>query len=331
MSNKMCILWLALLIPGTAVADKSNCNVTLPVTVFLPDGALVRKLGKDEFVAKRKQITLSIVSLAVNNGPKRTVFVVETGKQVPKAARSIETNVLSDIISDSRSEDSFALIAGHGPHNEVRFGESRDTLRTAILGLEDVPKGQNRQNGILDAVQKAVSWLQPHQPGDAIVVMTMGIENQLSTNNFKKTRDLLTLDCIRVFGFQLGPIVAGFYGTGVAPLPGRPGFIPSAYVSPNEESLNALSSQTGGFIFIEDTDSSTRIYKLLPERLGLLRQGGKQIYKAIKEYYLLTISSPDTFEIDVSGAVRAAMPKVLVTYPRKKNYCPESTNPEASR
>jgi len=175
MSNKICILWLALLIPGTAVADKSNCNVTLPVTVFLPDGALVRKLGKDEFVAKRKETELPIVSLAVNNGPKRTVFVVETGKQVPKAARSIETNVLSEVISDSRPEDSFALIASHGPHNEVRFGESRDTLRTAILGLEEVPKGQNRQNGTLDAVQEAVSWLQPHQPGDAIVVMTMGI------------------------------------------------------------------------------------------------------------------------------------------------------------
>jgi hypothetical protein len=313
------ILFLGPSTSGLLSAQESSCKITVPMTVYLPNGTLVRKLEMNQFVIKSKTAAPPIDSLTVDNGPRRIVFVVETGKHVSETVRKIEANVIAKILSDMRPEDSVALITSHGPLKEFRFSENRDNLTKAVGELANVPQGRNQSTGVLDSIQVAATWLAPHRQGDAIIVLTLGIEHFQSKAAFSKVRDSLTANGVRLFGFQFGEIVAGTYGVGVAPLPGGPGFIPSAYVTPNRESLNSLSIQTGGLVFIEPTDDPLRTYKLTPERLAVLENAGKQVYKAIREYYVLTLASRDSFEIDVSELVRAKIPNIAVTYPRKRD------------
>ena len=312
-------LFLGLPNCGALSAQQNGCEVTLPVTVFLPDGTLIRKLEMDQFVVKTKSTTDSLRSLAVENGPRRIVFVVENGSHASKDARKIETSVIAQILSRSRPEDSFALITSQGALKTVRFGDNREELTKVVADLAAGKGGRSQAGGVLDSIHEAAAWLTPHQPGDALVVLTLGIEHSRSRTSFKTVQGSLTSGGVRLFGFQLGEIVAGYYGTGVAPLPDGPGFIPNAHITPNDESLDSLSRQTGGFVFIEPTDDPLRRYELTPQRLAALDSGATQIYKAIREYYFLTLESHDGFEVDVSEAVRSKLPKVSVAYPRKRD------------
>jgi hypothetical protein len=63
-------------------------------------------------------------------------------------------------------------------------------------------------------------------------------------------------------------------------------------------------------------------YKLTDERLRLLRSRGRQIYKAVIEYYQVTTTfQQKDFSIDLSDAVRAKLPSAMLAYPRKFPAC----------
>jgi hypothetical protein len=326
MLKKFCVLWLAISIPFTLVSQQVNCDVTLPVTVLLPDGTLVRKLNSDQFVVTSGKSEIPIESLTIDNGPRRIVFVVETGKRVVEAARKIEAGVLETVLSQTPSVDSLALITAYGPLKEVRFGENRDRLKAAISEIGNSPRGASQPTGILDALQTATDWLKPHQPGDAVLVLTMGIEGSSSRISFKKIADSLTSSDIRLYGFQLGTPIMGSATLTLAPAPTGNELVPRVVVSPNEESLNALSTRTGGFMFVEVTNNESRTYKISEQRLSLLEKGGIQMYKAIKEYYVLRVSSRVKVDLDVADSVRAKLPQAMVSYPRRRDYCSTAGN-----
>lgn len=319
--------WVLCVLAFSAVnapAQEAGCMVTLPVSVYLPNGALVRKLEQNQFEVKSKQGAAGTVTVSTERGPRRIVFVVETGKRPNKSARMIEAEVIRGILANAREEDSFGLVTAGGPKNEVKLGTSREELEKAANGLAGEPKGSGTGLAMPDAIEEAGQWLEPGKAGDAIVVLGMGIEFEHSRTGFKKLRDTLSAGDIRVFGFQLGMIVAGTVYTGVGALPGGPGFIPRAYVAPNEESLNALSVYSGGFFFVEDTENPDKKYKLTDDRSRVLVKGGEQIYKAIQEYYVLRIEkAPKDYQVDVSEEVKQKLPQVLVSYPRKKESCQE--------
>jgi hypothetical protein len=125
-----------------------------------------------------------------------------------------------------------------------------------------------------------------------------------------------------LFGFQFGSVVGGYVYNEWRPMPEGPGVLPSPGIVANEEGLDSLSRDSGGFIFVEDTIKPTQAYKLPDERLKLLTARGRQIYKAIIEYYLVTVtSSQRDLGIDVSGAIRTKLPSAMLAYPRKFPAC----------
>ncbi len=304
----------------TTVSENSNCVKEISVNVMLPTVALVRNLKADNFVAERNRGTLPIQSFTVDTSPRRIIFVVETGKDIPEAARKIQMSVLSSMLSNARSEDSFALLTAHGPRKEVRFGASSDTLRSAIGELAERPDGKTQTTGTLDAVLECASWFQRPRPGDTIVVMTVHFEGP-SRTSYSKVRDALTTASIRLFGFQLGKVLAGYYSVGIAPT-GRGGVIPTASISPNEETLFDLSDATGGMVFGEDVTGLMRTYKLSDARLKILSDLGGQIYKAVTNYYLLRLEAPTRgLQLSLSDAVRAQFPNAKVLYPKINPSC----------
>lgn len=314
--------WLALLLVCTnGSAEQPPCDAELPVNVVLPDASLVRGLGPENFVARTKREPLRIGSFTTDTGPRRILFVVETGKQLPEAARTVEAAVLSHILSIARPEDSFALLTARGPRREVRFGSNRDAVNASVHELGEAPRGKNQENGVLDALLEGAEWFQEARPGDAIIVMTMGIESAHKAS-YSKVRTALAAQRIRLFGFQLGQKIAGFYQTAVAPgIWGQ--FSVQAFVSPNEENVFALSFESGGFVCNENTGGDPwRQYKLTEERLEIVKILGQQMHKAATNYYSLRAEFPRrNYVIDLADPMKQKLPQAMVTYPRRLPDC----------
>jgi hypothetical protein len=110
-------------------------------------------------------------------------------------------------------------LPAHGPRREVRFGEAHEKLGSVIQELGEAAKGKKEFSAVLDAVQEATAWLQPHQPGDAMVVISSGIEKPPGIS-YENVRGELTSAGIRLFGFQLSTFISGYVSTGLAGLPG---------------------------------------------------------------------------------------------------------------
>jgi hypothetical protein len=207
------------LICSNVFAEDTNCLREIPVNVVLRDAAIVRKLRPEQFIASIKNEQAPIASVIPDNGPRRIVFVVETAKSNSEAVRRIEAAMVAEIVASARPQDSFALLTAHGPRREVRFGEAHGKLGSVIQELGEAAKGKKEFSGVLDAVQEATGWLQPHHPGDAIVVISSGIEKPPGIS-YEKVRDELTSAGIRLFGFQLSTFISGHVSTGLAGLPG---------------------------------------------------------------------------------------------------------------
>ena len=317
-------LAIILLVASSAAPQELPCNRAIPVNVVLPNGGLIRRLPGDGFVAQDKKEPIRIQSVTTDTGPRRIVFVAEDGKPMPKAARKIESEVILDILSKARAEDSFALVSARGPEEKVQFGASRDAVKAAAQELENQPKGKNREEGVLDALLEATTWLQPPRPGDSIVLITMGLESPHEAG-FSKVRRALADGRIRVFGFLLGQLVAGYSSPTPINVTLATGgmFMPTDGISLNRENVFALALSSGGVVSQENTDSPFREYKLTDDRLRSLEHSGEQMYKAITEYYLVDLASPSPdLVIDLAAPIRSQLPKATVLYPRLLPDCP---------
>lgn len=187
---------LLLLVCRAGLPQQHPCRIEMPVTVILPDGSLIEKLGADGFVARSKQSAIPIQSLTADAGPRRIIFVVETGKHATDATRKIEAAVISDILANGREVDSFALMTSNGPRHDFMFGSSRDSLKAALKDLDKPTQAKLRPYEVLEAVLQAIGWFQQPQPGDSIMLLTMGTENDRTTS-FSKVQASLAATGIR--------------------------------------------------------------------------------------------------------------------------------------
>jgi hypothetical protein len=301
-------------------ADDSICVREIPVNVVLPDASLVRNLGKEQFAAKLKIQFLQVTNIKTDNGPRRIVFVLDTAKENSEAIRKIESGVVSSILAKAREQDTFALITVHGLHKEVRFSETRDVLLQISQAIAQRPNGKNELSGVLDGIHQTIGWLQPRQPGDAIIVVAPNIENPIGIS-FANIRAELNASGIRLFGLQLDRPIAGYVHSNLSHAINGSLNINSD-IQANEQSLDALTAATGGFTLLEDTDSSRIVYKLTDERLDLVRRRAVQFFKAITEFYVVSTNAPpDGYAIELSKSYRAKLPHAMVLYPMRTVAC----------
>jgi hypothetical protein len=94
--------------------------------------------------------------------------------------------------------------------------------------------------------------------------------------------------------------------------------IAKAYISSNDQSLHALSGETGGFALVEDSTPQTATYKLTDRRLELIKKRSAQFYNTICEYYAVRCKGPaQGVAIDLSDDVRAKLSPAMLVYPRR--------------
>jgi len=294
-----------------------------PNSCFPPECARVHDLSADAFIARDERHGIRIKSVALDRGPRRIVFVPENGKKMPEAARKIEGAVISRVLSRARPEDSFALLTAGGPRMELPFGSSRDALRAAAEELRNLPKGESAGQGVLDAVLEASTWFQPPQTGDAVFVITMGLERKHKAR-FPNVRDAVAARRVRVFAFQLGEYsYKDLIGGGAS----ESWLLRDLGSSVVLDQARALAEATGGASVLENTEEGKE-YKLTDERLQELARNGEQMYRAITEYYLLQLDSagPDLF-IGLAPPVLEQLPWASVVYPKSLPPCSGPATP----
>jgi hypothetical protein len=316
----------SLLVAPVCFADEPPCLKEIPVNVVLPSAALARNMERELFVAKTRAGACPIISVAADVRPRRIVFVIDNAKSNSRAERRIEAKAVNSIIAAARPQDSFALLTGRGAWKEVRFGEPRAALLKVANEIETSAGRKTKPGGVLDAVYEACQWLGTTQSGDAIIMISNGIERPTGIS-YRKVRDALTAAGIRLFGLQLNSPVDGFMSSSLERLPSG-GITMNTDIWANRESLDGLAAETGGFALLEDTDSSFREYRLTDDHLDLIGKRTIQFYKAVCEYYLVRVKVPQSdFVIDLSENARAKMPAAMLMYPRKNVACsgPSST------
>jgi hypothetical protein len=317
------VAWMAVLVGSACVQARAQqpCLITVPVNVMMPDGALVRHLSQDTFIASDKGEPLRIESLTEDSGPRRIILIAENGKRVSAAARKLEGTILSQILSKARTEDSLALLTAGGPRIEIPFGADRGVLKEAVERLGNPAKGKGQTSGALDAVSESIGWFQQTKPSDAIVVVAMNIEED-HVVRFSKARSALEAAGVRLFCFQLGRIPFEYYGPGVWSGTGWAGF-PEDTVTPHRDNAFALTTDTGGAMLLEDTTGGMlEGYKLDDERVRIVSHLAEQLSRAVTEYYSVAVEAPSReFTVDLAAAIRQKLPKAQLLYPRHPPTC----------
>jgi hypothetical protein len=331
--------------------------VDFPALVELPDASLVQRLRTDGFVARTKEGPIQIKSVETDTGPRRILFVVESGKNVPAATRKLEAAILTEILSNANAQDSFALLPTQKSIKEVRFGASRETLGAVVKDLEDTLPVRGEEERVLDSLQEATGWFQQQQGGDSIIVLTTGLEGNprvlglegYRRSTYAEVKEALIKAHVRVFGVQFGQISGGnvnsdsIVGSGFrAPLiveqgPEGPMILGGGPFGVHKAppylydlgDLHTLSRSTAGFAGLLNLQGqSWKPYKVTDHRLKAVTYLGMQEYKAIEEYYRIRISHPPRhFSLDLADPIRKQLPHATVIYPEDVPACSPAATP----
>ncbi len=317
---------------ANARTQQNSCaQAEVAVNAILPDGKLIRGLQRDNLVADTKAGKIQIDSVTRDTGPRRILFVLDVGRDLPHDARKAQAEIVSYVVSGADSTDSFALITARGPRIAVHFDEGRDKLAAALVQIEQSPKNVNGELGSLDAVMEVLEWFQAPQLGDTIVLMASDIESNKHAVYSKVARALADRR-IRVFGFLIGPIDLGtVYAEIGTDYRGR--ISGRTSVLPNDENLSTLSWDSGGYMIVENAKMAWKDYKLTDAHLDELETEASRLYGAATEFYRVVVVPPtratehEQWKLDLADTVRKRVPQAKILYPRQMPSClPLQTN-----
>jgi hypothetical protein len=316
---------------SAARSEQNTCAPTvIAVNAVLPDGKLIRGLKRESLVAQAKVGSVQIDSITSDIGPRRFLFVLDTGHDLPSDTKKAEAEVASYIVSGADTTDSFALTTARGERIDVHFDEGREKLIAAFRRIEEGPKGPGNEEGALDAVMEALDWFQTPQVGDTIVLMASEIEHNKRTAYSKVTRALADRHT-RLFGLLLGPMILGTiyeqFGTDY-----RGRFTATSDVVANDQNLSTLSWDSGGYLLVENAKSPWKDYKLTDKHLDELKTEAGQLYGAATEIYKVVMIPPahssdhEQWKLDLADSIRKRLPQAKILYPRQLPACiPQQT------
>jgi len=310
---------VSMLMCSARAAGQTVCNIDLPVNVIASDGRVLQGLKPELLVVTAKKTQAQISNLVPESGPRRVLFVMELGRDVPIPARTAMTKAVAEILAEARPEDSFGLVTTRGAQVEVPLGRDRARFSEALKVAEGL-RGKDAE-GVLDTLSRATGWFQNAQPGDAILVFTLGLEGQHSVA-YSRVVNALNLRGIRVFGFLFGSLEEGSFNMVITSVsPSGIGSI-TGYV-PNRESIRDLSWGSGGYYVQEATDPQHE-YKATDTNLQAIRTKASRIYSAVTEYYRVTVAlgaQPRELSLSLADGVRKKAPGAMVLYPRQLPSC----------
>jgi hypothetical protein len=330
---------LSLFVMGSAWAQPRSCRVDFPVGIVGIDGSLLNGLTDKDITVRLRKQTLPIESIGADDGPRRVLFVLDTGRRLSPDARKAETMLVSYVLSHARPSDSFALLTARGPLRQVHFEDGLVAMTKAVEEIAADPKETNKAPNVLDAVMEGIGWFGEPRTGDAIVIMADHLEETNETTQYQSYQlthtgplqgtaidrgpsfeapsrfkfhvvtETLADHRIRVFGLQLGA------------LKGTP--MTSLY-SPNDENLMGISQGSGGYAVLDPVDAYGG-YVVNDTRAKNLQHKVFQLYGAIAQYYVLRVHAPEPLPHEPWSLELAKdlQKNTVALYPRRFELCTE--------
>ncbi len=307
----------------------ASCTISLPANVVVSDGRLIRDLSVTQFVAQTKRQTVPVLTATDDSSPRRILLVLESGHHVPERVRTAQYSIVADILSEARLEDSFGLLTARGADKEVRFGESREAILAAVKELQSNTDTKGSSIGVLDALMTGAGWFAQPKPGDAIFLMSMGLESEHHAS-FKQVYKELTNRQVRVFSLLLGSRMEGTVSGAIVKMSsgGLEVLMEPSY-SPNREDDSNLSWGSGGYsVQVDLVGSGQREEQLTDKKLEALKSAASRMQSAITEYYRLTLeSTPAQVTLGLATDFKNKVPKAVVLYPRQLPVCSAANTP----
>lgn len=322
------LLALILMTLGLGIASAQTCQtVEVPVNPISATAHTFRGLIAEDFVLL--QGSGRVKSLAFDDGPRRVLLVVDTSSKLSANTRRAEAALLESLVAASRSQDSLALIAARGPGGEVRFGEDRSGIASAL----NTPERSRSKEGVLDAAMEGMQWFANPRPGDAIVLVAADLDGNHKTSA-KAVAKALGEHHIRMFGLALGPITArstvaggsmtsttsqGFAWT--TPLTGAMNY------ETGDENFFPLTVNSGGAVLSVVNGSNAQSYSMdSAATQTMVKQRARQVLSMISTFYRMQIESrepahPQMWRLDVSEGVKKAAQKIWLLYPHELGPC----------
>jgi hypothetical protein len=317
---------LASLVALPSIAQQSGCgSQTVRMNLFLPDGRLVNGLKRDSIVVQAKGHKIAVNSLDPEGGTRRVLIILDTGDDLSSDAHKATALALKKMVEDAPAGDSIALNTARGPARQVKFEEGRSKASDALDELSAANKEPKKHNGVLDSLHEGIAWFGHGQPGDSVIIVADGIE-QDNHVSFHTVAGELREKGIRVFSVQLGPIMAGEYWTVISSAPGAGGFSVSTATFSNYENISALSWNSGGYMTIHMMEEPWKSYHITTADLQALESQLRYIYDAILGEYVLQVSTdritkPTEWTVRLTDALEKRVPQARFAYPRLLMPC----------
>ncbi|HEX7286304.1 MAG TPA: hypothetical protein VF532_08985 [Candidatus Angelobacter sp.] len=327
------MVFLLLFILGLGLccaAQQAGCT-SQDVAVGVTDlkGEPFRGLGAGDFTIHGGKAPVSIRSLALDDGPRRVVLVVDQSRKLSVDGHRVAHALVKEVLAAARPQDSFALLTARGSGRVIKFGEDVSAMAPAVAA--EIEGGTGSDIGVLDAVMQAISLFGERQPGDTILVIAASLEGNHKANP-KTVAKALNEHGIRMFGLALGPVnrtnvAAGTQSTtawGLATV--RPGMGMNAYPQGDEDFI-PLTSNSGGAVLPVINDSVHKTSSLNdPKVEQQVRQSAKVIFSMVASFYRMQLersqgSRSDDWKLDINESRRKAAPQTLVLYPHQLGPC----------
>jgi von Willebrand factor type A domain len=297
---------LSLAFPLLMAAQEHNTceNRTLPANVVDAHGQQILGLTTDQFRAEYHGQTIKVISAKFESGAPRILLLVDTSRSVSSDPRQWELvkSVARDMVSKGPPQAKLALATFSDKfETNVRFGQDRDAVREAILGLtapSHIASTVAGETALYDAILEAADMFGEPQSGDVVYVITDGLDNESKTTTGKVLQYLEQRN-IRLF-------MSVIHNSRFTPLPGA---------SDGPEIVGITARETGG-------DYTTLETGYVKSAIAV-----HQLYDLMASFYLLdleSIKAPDKSRklklavVDTSGK---KMKGTTVLYPQDVSLC----------
>jgi hypothetical protein len=220
-------------------------RISLVANVTTPDLRRIKNLGPNRMrlTVNRKPVLIEAVR---DEGPRRIVLLLDISESMSsvQSCWDLANQVARDFVREVPNDCSLGLILfGGNIVSEIEIGNDRVKIVAVLDSIRhQLPdKKLTRTTALFDALARADHLLKPSKPGDAIYIVTDGLDSE-SESNLDKLQSSLQQRQIRLFTFLFGN--RNRYQSNFAPV------ISNAAPFLSTARLRQLSINTGGIPFI---------------------------------------------------------------------------------
>jgi len=174
-------LLLALVLAASSARLQAQVNPcltrTVPVNVTTNDYRVVSGLTSANFRGKYRGQPVDIISVKYDTGPRRVVIVLDASTSMQYAWEA-EIATAQNLVFQSPPKDTFAVLSfAEGPNfRRIEFGQDRHAVINGLASLAGMDQPHSK-TAILDALVEAVNMLPPQSTGNAVLLISDGLDN----------------------------------------------------------------------------------------------------------------------------------------------------------